>query len=682
MQRISAGSIPEDPLCANFASQTASRGLCGAFNPADNTVMKTWDLMSAVLLVLVAFLTPIEAGFLSCAEFLGFRYVLNQIINVFFVCDLVIQFFLPYQVSKGKAMVTIYQPIAIVKHYLTTWFLVDFVSVIPYEFIAPCAEAKASGMNLGALRAVRMLRLLKLLKLLRGFRMFSRWEMEFGFSKRKMTLYTICGSVIVGAHWITCVLGLVSRLQAGAGDACLYLPHDRRDEDDSCVVTWLTVAHKWYDEDEIRSPFVELNAYLISLHASMSILVHPHSYAPTSIVERLVFSLLMLFGGYIWTQVISRSTAMVTSLDAHNIAFASLMDDVNLISADLNLSKDIRRRLRKYFLKMKSKSKQDRWNLIMTMVSPKLRQDCAKEINRGWVLKVSFISRLNRAILAELAEKMCLESFAETENFGEQHRMYILKEGTAITNLQRGNFKTLVETAVWGEDHLLLDCLYLLSDNTAKALTYIQVHSLKKMDFDSVICMYPQDQMNIRKVVVKYAVIRGVCHLAEEVKGRPQAGWTSDDGNFTEDDDYDRMHRSRRTMVMNDTANNAADVLAAKATAATGGLANEQLTAQMEALRNQQDALARQHEELLTLVRRIALTTDALASSPAFCAADGVQIEIESFTHASRREGLAPAPGSIFAAARASVSGPAASVHPAQAVGAAFASLDTGDLDI
>ena len=164
--------------------------------------------------------------------------------------------------------------------------------------------------------------------------MFARWQLEFGISKCKTTLYVIICFVIVAAQWIACVLGLLSKIQVGSSEACTSAAES---EARDCVVTWLTNAGGWYDVIDGDHPYAELNNYLIGLHASMSILVHPHSYAPTSIIERVIFSLLMILGGLIWTQVISRSTAMVTSLDRHNIAFASLMDDVDLISSDQNL---------------------------------------------------------------------------------------------------------------------------------------------------------------------------------------------------------------------------------------------------------------------------------------------------------------------------------------------------------
>ena len=52
----------------------------------------------------------------------------------------------------------------------------------------------------------------------------------------------------------------------------------------------------------------------------------------TSLGERLLFTILLLIGGFMWTQVISRSTAIASSLNAHQLAHQQTMDDLNNIA--------------------------------------------------------------------------------------------------------------------------------------------------------------------------------------------------------------------------------------------------------------------------------------------------------------------------------------------------------------
>ena len=50
-----------------------------------------------------------------------------------FSLDMVMQFFLPYQDAQ---MTWINRRSSIVWHYLTGWFLIDIISVLPFEVMA------------------------------------------------------------------------------------------------------------------------------------------------------------------------------------------------------------------------------------------------------------------------------------------------------------------------------------------------------------------------------------------------------------------------------------------------------------------------------------------------------------------------------------------------------------------
>merc|ERR1719316_166696 len=101
--------------------------------------------------------------------------------------------------------------------------------------------------------------------------------------------------------------------------------------------------------------------YLVALHVAASIIVHPISAQPTSSSERLIFLALLFWGGFIWTQIISRSTSIATSMDRHNIFYKQTMDDLNIISDNLGLTPALKRKLRGFFMCMKDWSQRTTW---------------------------------------------------------------------------------------------------------------------------------------------------------------------------------------------------------------------------------------------------------------------------------------------------------------------------------
>ncbi|CAE7338925.1 KCNH7 [Symbiodinium natans] len=136
-----------------------------------------WDTVCAVLLVLVAVLTPFEAGFLE-GDLVSPIGVFNILTNAFFFADMVLQFFIAYPIETryGPRWVQIKKMIAL--RYLRGWFLIDLMSTLPLDYLSP-------GTGLGLLRTIRLLRLLKLLRLARGIRVVRRYQAEFGVSYRK-----------------------------------------------------------------------------------------------------------------------------------------------------------------------------------------------------------------------------------------------------------------------------------------------------------------------------------------------------------------------------------------------------------------------------------------------------------------------------------------------------------------
>ena len=75
------------------------------------------------------------------------------------------------------------------RHYLRTWFGLDFFSVAVSLFdIISLAAGSEELDKLAVLRVVRVLRLVKLLRLLRGMRLLKRWETRVSVDYGLLTL--------------------------------------------------------------------------------------------------------------------------------------------------------------------------------------------------------------------------------------------------------------------------------------------------------------------------------------------------------------------------------------------------------------------------------------------------------------------------------------------------------------
>eukprot|EP00435_Cladocopium_sp_Y103_P005534 s387_g1.t2 len=407
-------------------------------------------------------------------ELFSWMGIFNIITNVFFLIDMLMQFFI------AKRLIAL--------RYLKGWFAIDLASTVPLDYLSP-------GSGLGLLRTIRLLRLLKLLRLARGIRVVRRYQAEFGLSYRKMTLYLLFFSVLAVSHWLACTLGIVHKFEIEY-EICSRL--DLEEGRTDCSTSWLTEGMRYHaDWGDSENPTVNIfEAYIMAFYTG----------------ERLLFTILLLIGGFMWTQVISRSTAIASSLNAHQLAHQQTMDDLNNIANRLSLSFDMKVRLRKFFLRSQAQHEYQAWQEILSRMSPQLRRDTYREVNVHWVKKVRFFDGCSTSFLVGIAEILEIKMFGEQEHFGQLFHMYIMMGGTASRVI---NFNLLLPGMIWGEDHLLLSNPDLVCSNIAVSLTVVEVQEVSKEGFDSVLEDFPDHAQILRREVVKFIVIRGVKRLAQ-----------------------------------------------------------------------------------------------------------------------------------------------------------------------
>ena len=98
-----------------------------------------------VALLYVMIVTPFEVSFLGQPSLHEAIFWLNRLLDLIFVFDMFLQFFvIPTQLDV-KLSVTPSNPdqsirSKIAKHYLTGWFTVDLISILPFDLVAYLIE--------------------------------------------------------------------------------------------------------------------------------------------------------------------------------------------------------------------------------------------------------------------------------------------------------------------------------------------------------------------------------------------------------------------------------------------------------------------------------------------------------------------------------------------------------------
>ncbi len=188
----------------NFMSKIVNR-LAKAIDP-DSTFKTVWDVFLTIFIFYQMVYIPLQMSFELPDN--NFIIVLDLIQTFYFLADILINFHTAYS-SEGLLVVD-HKKIAI--HYLKTWFIIDFVSSIPFDLLI---EDKDTALN-KSLRVLVLLRGLRLVRILRVFkvkRLLVTLKELLGFSYglsglfRLLKLFFI---ILLFAHWSACLWYYVS----------------------------------------------------------------------------------------------------------------------------------------------------------------------------------------------------------------------------------------------------------------------------------------------------------------------------------------------------------------------------------------------------------------------------------------------------------------------------------------
>eukprot|EP00937_MAST-01D_sp_MAST-1D-sp2_P006043 g6043.t1 len=470
--------------------------------------MRRWDVVMLTALLFTAIVTPYEVALLTTQ--LDALFIINRVVDTIFVKDIVMQFFLMFQepIQRGGTWVTDRRRIA--RRYLTSWFPVDVISILPFDIVAWQVQSNSVG-RLKALRILRLFRLLKLMRVLRAGRIFRRWEANLSVSYGIIMLVKFTILLIFVGHWLACSWVLVHVIQCdddcmaacseasaplSIADGLFNQPPGSRD---GCVKTWLTV----WSQGRHKSPF---QTYAIAIYWSVTTLTSI-GYGDVTAVnedEFVATTCFMMFAGICWAYIIGNTCGIIATLDFNAMQFHHTMDRLNNFMSDKALPAPLRVRLRAYFHQVRVLHASNSYRNLVDVMSPALRGEVCVSVSDDFLRQISYFANIGRGFLVEVSQRINGAVFAPNELLDQLETVVQMKRGVVS---KAGRLHG--SGAVWGED-MILDCIELQDATPALALTYVEVQTLSKPDMLEVIEWFPDVVVHMRKAVVRMAARRGV----------------------------------------------------------------------------------------------------------------------------------------------------------------------------
>lgn len=504
-------------------------------DPRRSTWSAKWDLLMISCLLFTAVVTPVEIVFLDEGAQITALWMINRAIDFCFLLDLVLSFHLAFQRPASNGSYYVVNQRVIIRHYLTGWFVIDFISVLPvwtatldyaspWPYSAASLAGAASDMptapellvasaNLSNIdasqsaisaatlpRIVRLLRMIKLARVLKASRVLQRNILdvlmhEFGTTYAFIKIVKLVALLVLFAHWQACLWGMGStypRMLGAKGD------------------TWIAD----YEESEWAKGNLPtwFDRYTVALYWSVMTLtsIGYGDVSPQNTLERFLAAVCMLASGMMWTYAIGTVATIASTLNPHSIAFTQTMDSLNFFMRDRGLPKPMRFVLRTFFENSRLVRQKEEDQKLFEKMSPLLQCSVALEANRRWVRAIWYLKGVDHLppheggnLIMRLSRCIRIRCFILNERL-PLGLTYIMGKGIVVKN-----WKFLGIGRVWGED-ILLDNEELVDHTQAVALVYTETYTLSRISFIESINEFPKAKALISKAIKRVSVYRAM----------------------------------------------------------------------------------------------------------------------------------------------------------------------------
>ncbi|XP_040484248.1 LOW QUALITY PROTEIN: potassium/sodium hyperpolarization-activated cyclic nucleotide-gated channel 2, partial [Ursus maritimus] len=444
-----------------------------------------WDFTMLLFMVGNLIIIPVGITFFK-DETTAPWIVFNVVSDTFFLMDLVLNFRTGIVIEDNTEIIL--DPEKIKKKYLRTWFVVDFVSSIPVDYIFLIVEKGIDSEVYKTARALRIVRftkilsLLRLLRLSRLIRYIHQWEeifhMTYDLASAVMRICNLISMMLLLCHWDGCLQFLVPMLQ---------------DFPRNC---WVSingmVNHSWS----------ELYSFALFKAMSHMLCIGYGRQAPESMTDIWLTMLSMIVGATCYAMFIGHATALIQSLDSSRRQYQEKYKQVEQYMSFHKLPADFRQKIHEYY-EHRYQGKMFDEDSILGELSGPLREEIVNFNCRKLVASMPLFANADPNFVTAMLTKLKFEVFQPGDYIIREgtigKKMYFIQHGV-VSVLTKGNKEMkLSDGSYFGEI-----CLLTRGRRTAsvRADTYCRLYSLSVDNFNEVLEEYPMMRRAFETVAI------------------------------------------------------------------------------------------------------------------------------------------------------------------------------------
>jgi len=292
---------------AEDEEEVGDRCVNGVMNP-HWTMRLGWDFLVILLVLMDALFLPLQMAFKTPPDLdEGWLWLST----VMFFLDMVLSFNTAYEAGPREPGVELGKLVThrcrITRNYLRTWFIIDFMSTVPFSQVASLFSG-SGGDNQNSAQVVKLTKILKLVRFLRLIRMlrlaklaviWERIESRMGslLLVQTIALMRILFVLVAICHWNACLWWLI-------GQPKFPFIHDLFSQ--NTQEQWEFKMRHWTTEPRIDAPgrqetwtWLErsgFEAYLFCFYWTLGVMrTMPSEVTPANIYERGYIMVFMFF---------------------------------------------------------------------------------------------------------------------------------------------------------------------------------------------------------------------------------------------------------------------------------------------------------------------------------------------------------------------------------------------------
>uniref|UniRef100_A0A6J0U3Y2 Potassium/sodium hyperpolarization-activated cyclic nucleotide-gated channel 3 n=1 Tax=Pogona vitticeps TaxID=103695 RepID=A0A6J0U3Y2_9SAUR len=435
-----------------------------------------WDLIMLLLMVGNLIILPVGITFFK-DENTPPWIVFNVLSDTFFLADLILNFRTGIVVEDNTEIIL--DPHTIKMKYLKSWFLVDFISSIPVDYIFLIvdletqmdSEVYKTARALRIVRFTKILSLLRLLRLSRLIRYIHQWEeifhMTYDLASAVVRIFNLIGMMLLLCHWDGCLQFLVPMLQ---------------DFPDDC---WVSINHM------VNDSWGKQYSHALFKAMSHMLCIGYGQQAPEGMTDVWLTMLSMIVGATCYAMFIGHATALIQSLDSSRRQYQEKYKQVEQYMSFHKLPGDTRQRIHEYYEHRYQGKMFDEENILGELSEP-LKEEIINFNCRNLVANMPLFANADPNFVTAMLTKLRFEVFQPGDFIIREgtvgKKMFFIQHGV-VSILTRGSKEMkLSDGSYFGEI-----CLLTRGRRTAsvRADTYCRLYSLSVDHFNEVLEEYP-----------------------------------------------------------------------------------------------------------------------------------------------------------------------------------------------